>query len=140
MIDATHLKAHRTATSLRSKEGGPGDQSGRLIGRTSGRKNIKLNATTDAEGRPIRFFMTADHVSDHTGAAALLGILPKANLPLTDRGYDADWFKAALKKRRIKPCIPRRKSRGKPVRHDKRRYKLRNQIEIIFGRLKTGEV
>jgi transposase len=35
--------------------------------------NTKLHAVTDAEGRPIRFFMTAGEVSDYTGAAALLG-------------------------------------------------------------------
>lgn len=27
-------------------------------------------------------------------------------------------------------------SRGKPIKHDKRRYKRRNRIEILFGRLK----
>ena len=40
--------------------------------------NTKLHAVTDAGGRPIRFFMTAGQVSDYTGAAALLGSLPKA--------------------------------------------------------------
>ena len=55
---------------------------------------------------------------------------------LADRGYAADWFKEALKDRGIKPCIPGRKSGGKPVEHDKRRYKRRNRIEIMFGRLK----
>jgi len=39
--------------------------------------NIKLHAVADADGRPIRFFMTAGQVSDYTGAAALLGSLPK---------------------------------------------------------------
>jgi len=39
--------------------------------------NTKLHAVTDAEGRPIRFFMTAGQVSDYTGAAALLGSLPR---------------------------------------------------------------
>lgn len=34
------------------------------------------------------------------------------------------------------PCIPGRKSRNKAVKHDKRRYKRRNRIEIMFGRLK----
>ncbi|MCA3525191.1 MAG: transposase, partial [Rhodobacter sp.] len=29
-----------------------------------------------------------------------------------------------------------RKSRGKAVRYDKRRYERRNRIEIMFGRLK----
>jgi transposase len=60
------------------EKGGPGDQRGRLIGRTKGGMNTKLHAVTDADGRPIRFFMTAGQVSDYTGAAALLGSLPKA--------------------------------------------------------------
>jgi len=68
--------------------------------------NSKLHAVTDAEGRPIRFFMTAGQVGDYTGAAALLGGLPKAEWLLADRGYDADWFRDALKDKGIKPCIP----------------------------------
>ena len=83
--------------------------------------NTKLHAVTDAEGRPIRFYMTAGQVSDYAGAAALLGSLPKAEWLLADRGYDADWFRDALKDKGIKPCIPGRKSRGKPIKHDKRR-------------------
>ncbi|APZ51080.1 Transposase DDE domain-containing protein [Salipiger abyssi] len=35
-----------------------------------------------------------------------------------------------------KPCIPGRKSRDKPAKYDKRRYKRRNLIEIMFGKLK----
>ena len=98
--------------------------------------NTKLHAVTDADGRPIRFFMTAGQVSDYTGAAALLSSLPAAEWLLADRGYDADWFRDALKDKGIRPCIPGRKSRGKPIKHDKRRYKRRNRIEIMFGRLK----
>jgi len=84
----------------------------------------------------LRFFMTAGQVSDYTGAAALLNSLPAAEWPIADRGYDADRFRGALKYRGIRPCIPGRKSRGKPVRYDKRRYRRRNRIEIMFGRLK----
>ena len=89
---------------------------------------------TDAIGRPIRFFMTAGQVSDYMGAVALLRCLPGADWLIADRGYDADWFRDALKDKGIKPCIPGRKSRGKAVRYDKRRYKRRNRIEILFGR------
>ena len=32
--------------------------------------------------------------------------MPKAKQLLADKGYDADWFRAALAKRRITPCIP----------------------------------
>src|SRR3546814_5545642 len=45
------------------KKGGPG----RLIGRTKGGMNTKLHAVTDANGRPISFFMTAGQRSEeHT--------------------------------------------------------------------------
>ena len=33
-------------------------------------------------------------------------------------------------------CIPGRKQRKSPVKYDKRRYKSRNRIEIMFGRPK----
>lgn len=98
--------------------------------------NTKLHAVTDADGRPIRFFMTAGQVSDYTGAAALLSSLPSADWLLADRGYDADWFRDALKDKGIRACIPGRKQRKKTVKYDKRRYKRRNRIEIMFGRLK----
>ena len=52
-----------------------------------------------------------------------------------DRGHDADGFRDALKDKGIKPCIPGWKSCSKPIKYDKRRYKRRNRIEIMFGRL-----
>ena len=61
--------------------------------------NTKLHAVTDADGRPLSFFMTAGQVSDYTGAAALLDDLPKAQWMLADRGYDADWYRDALQSR-----------------------------------------
>lgn len=98
--------------------------------------NTKLHAVADAQGRPIRLFVSAGQVSDYTGAAALLQGLPEADWLLADRGYDADWYRDALKDKGIEPCIPGRQSRKKPVKYDKRRYKRRNRIEIMFGRLK----
>ncbi|AMY71652.1 transposase, IS4 family protein [Frigidibacter mobilis] len=95
--------------------------------------NTKLHAITDTNGRPIRFFMSAGQTSDYTGTAALLGNIPKAQWLLADRGYDADWFREALQDMGIRPCIPGRKVRKKPIRYDKCRYKRRNRIEIMFG-------
>ena len=51
--------------------------------------NTKLHAVTDANRRPLSFFMTAGQVSDYIGAAALLDELPKAQWLLADR----DWGK-----------------------------------------------
>ncbi|GAB5463246.1 MAG: hypothetical protein HoeaKO_33370 [Hoeflea alexandrii] len=132
MIDATYLKAHRTATSLGVKKRGRG----RLIGRTKGGMTTKLHAICDSRGRPLNLFVTAGQVSDYNGARALLSRLPDVEWLLGDRGYDADWFREALKDKGIRACIPGRKQRKKPVKYDKRRYRRRNRIEIMFGRLK----
>ncbi|WP_264787870.1 IS5 family transposase, partial [Gluconobacter roseus] len=91
---------------------------------------------TDRSGRPLDFFMTAGQISNYTGAAAFLGGLPPAEWMLADRGYDIGWFREAVEEKGIKPCLPGRKSRGKPIKYDKRKDKRRNRIEIMFGRLK----
>jgi transposase len=71
MIDATHLKAHRTASSLRLKKGA------RQADRSNQRRgmNTKLLAVADARGRPIGLFMTVGQVSDYKGATAMLDSL-----------------------------------------------------------------
>jgi transposase len=67
------------------------------------------------------------------GCGSPAGQFAKGGVAVGGKGsYDADWFRDALKDKGIKPCIPGRKSRGKPIKHDKRR----NRIEIMFGRLK----
>ncbi len=145
MIDATYLKAHRTATSMGSKRGAwtpdplPGRRIRRMLprgGRTKGGMNTKLHAICDSQGRPLNLFVTAGQVTDYIGARALLSSLPDVDWLLGDRGYDADWFREALKDKGIRPCIPGRKQRKTTAKYDKRRYKRRNRIEIMFGRLK----
>ncbi len=55
---------------------------------------------------------------------------------LADRGYDADWYCEALAYNGITPCVPSRKSRKVPIRHDETRCKKRHKIENGFTRLK----
>ena len=55
---------------------------------------------------------------------------------LADRGYDADWYRAALIRKGITPCIPFKKNRRVQYAHDKELYKHRHKIENMFGRLK----
>jgi IS5 family transposase len=78
--------------------------------------------------------MTEGQVGDHTRAAALPGALPAAGRTIADRAKDADWFRQTLEDKRRRPRIPGRKSRGKAIRHDKRRSARRDRIGIIFGR------
>ena len=98
--------------------------------------NTKRHALCGSQGRPLDLFVTAGQVSDYIGACALLSSLPKVDWLLGDRGYDADWFREALQDKGIRACIPGRKQRKKTGKSDKRRYKRRNRIEIMFGRLK----
>jgi transposase len=95
-----------------------------------------LHVICDSHGRPLDLFVTAGQVSDYIGARALLSSLPNVDGLLGDRGYDADWFRDALNDKGIRACIPGRTQRKTAVKYDKRRYKRRNRIEIMFGRLK----
>ena len=79
---------------------------GRLIERTKGGMNTKLHAICDSKGRPLNLFVTTGQVSDYIGAWALLSWIPDVDWLLGDRGYDADWFREALKDKGISPCIP----------------------------------
>jgi transposase len=58
-IDATHLKAHRTAVSL-LKGAFP-----RCLGRTKGGLNSKLHAVCDGKGRPVVLLLAEGPISDH---------------------------------------------------------------------------
>ena len=93
-----------------------------------------------AQGRDVDRLLACSSPPDRSATTSahgrLLSSLPKVEWLLGDRGYDADWFREALKDKGIRACIPGRKQRKKAVKYDKRRYKRRNRIEIMFGRLK----
>jgi len=75
-------------------------------------------------------------MSDHKGARLMLAELPKAQALIGDRGYDSNWFRAALKARGIEPCIPPTRSRKAPLDYDKTLYRTRHKIENLFAKLK----
>ena len=75
-------------------------------------------------------------MSDHKGARLIVEALPPAPCLLGDKGYDADWFREALKQKGIKPCIPPRANRKAEILYDKTLYKQRHKVENMFGKLK----
>ena len=109
MIDATCLKVHRTASSLCAKKGGRRRQ----IGRTRGGMNTRLQAVTDAKGRPIRFFRSAGQVSDCTGTAVLPGCLPRPS-GCSRTGHDADWLREAIANKGTRFASPAGRSAKRP--------------------------
>ncbi len=75
-------------------------------------------------------------MSDHKGARLMLKALPPASMLIADRGYDSNWFRAALKARGVEPCIPPTRSRKLPIAYDKTLYRQRHKIENMFAKLK----
>ena len=59
-----------------------------------------------ASAQPVRHDR---QVNDYIGARALLSSLPDVDWLLGDRGYDADWFREALKDKGVGACILGRK-------------------------------
>ena len=81
-------------------------------------------------------FLSKGQMSDYKGARHLLDALPDANVLLADRGYDADWFRDALRARGIEPCIPPKKNRKTKIKYNETLYKQRHKVENMFAKLK----
>jgi putative transposase len=90
--------------------------------------NSKLHAVCDGHGRPLVMLLSEGQMSDHKGAALMLGVLPKAQVPIGDKGYDSNGFRQALTERGIEPCVPSRRNRKKPIPYDKALYRQRHRI------------
>jgi transposase len=80
--------------------------------------------------------LSEGQMSDYKGAAPMIDAFPMAKTLLGDRGYDADWFRAALADRGIAACIPSKANRKAPILHDTMLDRRRHKTENMFGRLK----
>ena len=107
-----------------------------VSGAPKGGLNSKLHAVCDGQWRPIMLLLAEGQMSDHTGAFLLLSALPRDRELLGDKGYDSDWFRAALTERGITPCISPRSNRKVQYHYDKTLYRQRHKIEIVFARIK----
>ena len=81
--------------------------------------------------------LSEGQMSDFKGAALMIDTLPKAKALLGDKGYDADWFRAALAERGITPCISSKANRRVHIPHDRALYRQRHRVENMFGKLKA---
>ena len=115
MIDATHLKAHRTASSLKKRAPAP-----RRIGRTKGEMNTKLHALGD-------------------GADVLLPSLPSAKVLIADRSDHSIKVRKIFEHQKIEACIPSRKNRKEPIPHCKPTQKNVTRSRTSLQNSKTGD-
>lgn len=84
----------------------------------------------------MAFYLTPGQAADITGAVMLATHLPPARYLLADKAYDADHWRAWLIRRKIQPVIPNKANRKQPYAFNQKRYRGRNVIERMFGRLK----
>ncbi len=75
-------------------------------------------------------------MSDYKGARLIVDVLPPAKWLLANSGYDADWFRDALREKGIKPCVPAKKNRKQKIKFNGKLYKQRHKFENMFGKLK----
>lgn len=62
--------------------------------------------------------------------------LPPAKYLLADKAYDTDLWRALLIRKNIQPVILNKTNRKQPYAFNWKRYRGRNVIERMFGRLK----
>ena len=120
------------ALGVRRKRG----RSKQEIGRSRGGWTTKIHALADALGRPYVLMLTPGNVSDVKAAPRLLKRAARLRYLIGDKGYDADWFRKAIREAGAVPVIPGRRNRKRKIRYDKKRYKERHRIENAFCRLK----
>ncbi|PAY07353.1 IS5/IS1182 family transposase [Bradyrhizobium sp. UFLA03-84] len=109
----------------------------RCIGRTKGGLNSKLHVVCNDIGKPpLVMLLSEGQMSDHKGARLMLEALPPASALIADRGYDSNWFRAALKAKGMDACIPPTRNRKQPLAYDKGLYRSRHKIENLFAKLK----
>ena len=68
----------------------------------------------------------------------MLDALPWAKVLLGDKGYDADWFRAALADRKIAACIQSKVNRKVPIPHDAALYRQRIRSKSCSAGSRTG--
>jgi transposase len=91
--------------------------------------------TVDANGKPLRFVLTAGQAHESPHAEALLEDL-SPDFVLGDKAYDVDAIRDLILALGAEPVIPPKSNRNDPADYDKEHYKARNLIERFIGKLK----
>jgi len=95
--------------------------------------NTKIHLAVDANGMPVRVFVTSGTTADCTQAVALIDGFT-AQCLLADRGYDTNI--EAVMASGMQIVIPPKRNRKFQREYDEHLYKLRHLIENAFLHLK----
>jgi len=100
------------------------------MGRSRGGLTTKIHALVDAIGRPIPLKLTEGQTHDGRSAADMFATL------LADRAYDSDILRETLQERGANANIRPMPNRVDIPVFDRTTYRLRNQAERVFSKLK----
>ena len=86
----------------------------------------------------VSFSLSAGQAGDGPEGRKLLAATPlsAANVAM-DKAYEGDETRALVVELGASPVVPPKESRNEPWSYDKRIYRLRNEVERLFRRLKA---
>ena len=107
------------------------------MGRSRGGLTTKIHTVVDANGLPLRFALSPGQAHDSTLAGPLLDDhLPADGFVLADKAYDAAWIRAMIEAQDAVPVILDRRTTRTPHAFRSDLYRLRNNVERFFNKLK----
>ena len=94
---------------------------------------------TASDKTAVKFTLSGGNRNDSPEGVKLLEIIEKAKTQiylLMDRAYEGENVRSKAVEKGFIPIVPPKKNRLNPWEYDKELYKLRNEIERFFRRLK----
>lgn len=132
-LDASHIKVHQDGSNP------AGGQQNQAIGRTKGGLNTKLTAWVEGGGRVVHLALAPGQWADVRAVAEAAwprGLRGKT--VVADKGYDSDKFRAAVKRRGSRRCVPSRRGRHVAAWWHRGFYRQRHKTENFFQRAKRS--
>jgi transposase len=105
------------------------------LGRSRGGLTTKIHLLADSFGRPLAFAPTPGQAADIRSADALIS-RHRARYVLAEPADDARSFREAIEAIGAEPVIPPNPTRKHRASFDRLRYRDRNRLERLLGRLK----
>lgn len=132
-LDSTVVRAHQHAAGAR-KESGP-----QALGRSRGGFSTKVHVAAADEAHALGVMLTPGQSGDAPVGEVFaheLGGMEAVQAVGGDKGYDSDTIREILRRAKKQRVIPPRATRTKRLRCPKAKYRQRNKVERLFGRLK----
>jgi transposase len=109
------------------------------LGRSRGGLSTKIHAVAVSANQVLGVILSGGQAGDAPVGEEMLGeVIQRETIKAlgADRAYDSNAIRAMLEAAGKEAVIPPRANRRNPPAYDQEKYKQRNRIERLFGRLK----